>query len=108
MSGADIHQRAHLARLAAVQNRLQALSDKALERHISLCEALYAEQASRYPNTFPIPRNQSPAWWHWNYVASAAITTEIVEANRELRARAAARRDDGILRGKHLNHSVIG
>ena len=104
----DLHQRAHLARLAAVQSRLQGLSDRALERHLLLCKALYDEQESRYPGTHPVPSKlQTPAWFHWRYGVSGALLKEIVESRRELQARAAQQRDTGILRNAP-HRSVLG
>lgn len=108
MSNADIHQRAHLARLAAVQSRLQGLSGKALERHLLLCKALYDEQEALYPGTHPVASKlQNPAWFHWHYGVSGALLKEIVESRREVQARAAQQRDTGILRNAP-QRSVLG
>jgi len=105
---ADLHQRAHLARLAAVQSRLQGLSDRALERHLQQCKALYDVQEALYPGTHPVAKKQqTPAWFHWRYGVSGALVKEIVEAQRELKARAAEQRDTGILRNAP-QRSVLG
>jgi len=88
MSKADVHQRAHLARLAGVQGRMQGMSHKALERHFVLCEALREEQEALYPDRWGSPNEhwqntqqrtawfdtpQGKAWLHWRYGVSGAL-----------------------------------
>jgi len=122
MIKADRHQRAHLARLAAVQARMQGMSDRALERHVVISQALREEQDALYPGHWSSPNEhwrtpeqrtawfntpQGKAWLHWNYGVSGALVKEIVEGQRELQARAAEQRDTGILRNAP-QRSVLG
>lgn len=119
----DQHQQAHIARLAAVQARMQSLSDKRLQQHLERCEAIHAQMEAAFPSAWGWPGEkwqtveqrtiwfdtpEGEAWLHWTYGLQGAIGKEIVEARREQERRIKAVLDTGILRGQHLNRSVIG
>jgi hypothetical protein len=87
-----------------------------------ICETLRLEQDALYPGRWVSPNEhwrtpeqrtawfntpKGKAWLHWSYGVSGALVTEMIEARRELQARAAQQRDTGILRNAPAS-SVLG
>lgn len=102
---------------------MQSLSDKRLQRHLELCEAIRAQMCACYPESWSNPGEkwqtveerslwfdtpEGLAWLHWHYSLEGAVVGEIVEARREQQCRIKAVLDTGILRGQHLRRSVLG